>query len=151
MSIPATARSYEPSSNRDLFTHVGQACRRNGLARWVVVSVSLGSGETVMGEQMQTDLLIEDDGSARLVVRGEIDVSVAHELAAAVDKACSAEPSKLFVDVAAVSFCDSSGIAQFVRAVQICDTSGTACHIVRPSPIVRRVFDACGLGDILER
>ena len=104
-----------------------------------------------MGEQMQTDLIIEDNGSARLIVGGEIDVSVAHELAAAVDKACAAAPSQLLIDLAAVSFCDSSGIAQLVRAVQMCDNTGTECRIEHSAPIVRRAFDACGLGDILER
>jgi anti-anti-sigma factor len=100
---------------------------------------------------METELVLNDDGSVKLIVAGEIDVSVAHELAAVVEKACAAQPPQLVIDLAAVSFCDSSGIAQFVLAAQQCENIGSACRIENASPIVRRVFDGCGLNELLDR
>ncbi|HET9728336.1 MAG TPA: STAS domain-containing protein [Acidimicrobiia bacterium] len=98
---------------------------------------------------MQTNLEIRADGATLLIIAGEIDVSVAHDLAAAIDKACDAA-AELTIDLADVSFCDSSGIAQFVRAARICENGGGVCRITGATSGVRRTFEACGLLDMLD-
>src|SRR5690348_18510272 len=99
---------------------------------------------------METNLDVGDDGVITLALAGEIDVDVAHDLAAAVDKACRSKPRELVIDLAGVTFCDSSGIAQLVRAMDICDCDDASCRITGATPFVGRVFDACGLGEMLE-
>src|SRR5689334_9366577 len=64
------------------------------------------SGGRQMGGQKETSLIVTEDGSVKLIVAGEIDVPVAHELAAVLEKACTAQPPELFIALAAVSFCD---------------------------------------------
>jgi anti-anti-sigma factor len=103
-----------------------------------------------MGEEMEVQVDIGSDGVATLVVTGEIDLAVAGELAAAVDKACGIMPTALLIDLAGVTYCDSSGIAQFLRAAQTCAHHGADCRVINASSIVQRVFHAAGLDAMLQ-
>jgi anti-anti-sigma factor len=103
-----------------------------------------------MGEQLQTSVDVGDDGIATLRVAGEIDLAVAHDLGWAVEKVCASQPKELVIDLSEVSYCDSSGLGQFVLAAQLCKNDGIGCRIVRAAPIVQRVFEIAGLSEMLD-
>ena len=103
-----------------------------------------------MGEQLQLNVNVGDDDISTLQVAGEIDLVVAHDLGVAIEKVCATRPKELVIDLGEVSFCDSSGLAQFVHAAQLCNNDGIGCRLVRAAPIVRRVFEVAGLSEMLE-
>jgi len=102
-----------------------------------------------MDGQLDTQIETRPNG-ATLTIKGEVDLAVVHSLATAFEKACAAAPPELIVDVSEMTYCDSAGVAQFVTASTICDRDGFSMRIVGATPIVRRVFEGCGLVDMLE-
>ena len=56
------------------------------------------------------------DRTARLVLRGELDMDTADSVEQAVTQLLSGSPEVLVVDFAGVAFCDSSGIGALIRA-----------------------------------
>jgi anti-anti-sigma factor len=80
-----------------------------------------------------------------LVVRGEIEYRTAPTLRAAIDSALDATVRGLTIDLAAVTFIDSSGLAVLV------DASRQAPLMLRhPSPAVERIIAVTGLSSTLE-
>ncbi len=90
------------------------------------------------------------DRQLLLELSGEIDHHGARdalrELELAVDAAL---PARLVLDLAGVTFMDSSGIALILRAqqrMQMLDGSVLVCHV---PPQARRVLDAAGVGRLV--
>jgi anti-sigma B factor antagonist len=102
----------------------------------------------VVQGQFQTTVVASDD-SVTVIVRGEIDLAVVHDLAGALRDALDRGLPSLTVDVSGVTFCDSSGLGQFVHAAQECATRGVGFRIVGAAPIVRRVFEVSGTAELL--
>jgi anti-anti-sigma factor len=86
---------------------------------------------------------------ARLYLRGELDAAVADELAATFDEARAAEPSLLLVDLAELSFCDSSGIRVLLQAVAQCAREDIEIRIVDAHANVRRIFELTNAAELL--
>jgi anti-anti-sigma factor len=61
---------------------------------------------------------IRVEGDARLVVHGELDLATAPQLTAAIDAAQAAGGQRVLVDLAGVSFLDSSGISALCLALR---------------------------------
>jgi anti-anti-sigma factor len=77
---------------------------------------------------------------------GEIDISNADALGAEVDKLVGADAQeRLVIDLGALEFMDSSGIALLIRAAGRVD----AVEIRNPSEVVRRIIECTGLGEVL--
>ena len=87
---------------------------------------------------------------ARVRLRGELDAAVANELTAAFDEACAGEPSLLLVDLAELSYCDSSGIRVLLLAAALCASKGVEMRIVGAQWNVRRVFELTNTGRLLD-
>lgn len=79
-----------------------------------------------------------DVREAGIIVGGELDKVTAPELAAALEAFVG---RTVQVDLAGVTFFDSSGIGALARA----KASGIDVVIVEPSPVVHRVLDMVGL------
>ena len=56
-----------------------------------------------------------DDGTAIAVAEGEIDISTVSILSEHLGRLAAEHPQRLIIDLAEVSFIDSSGLAGFVR------------------------------------
>lgn len=90
------------------------------------------------------------DGVVGLRVAGEIDMATVEDLIAAMTAAinmCTA--GTLIVDLANVTFCDSSGIAAFDNAFFLAGWRGVRFRLVNPQPAVRRVLEITGVLDRL--
>jgi anti-sigma B factor antagonist len=95
-------------------------------------------------EDPRLDLSIDTDGT--LVLRGEIDSYTAPDLA---DR-LAAEPLVEVVDVAGVTFIDSSGLRAIVEAHQARATAGSRLVLRAPSAAVQRLLEISGLAGHLD-
>jgi anti-anti-sigma factor len=97
------------------------------------------------------DITTHPEGNAvRLAVTGEIDVATVGELESAIrDATIPVRTTTVVVDLADVSFCDSSGIAAFVCTQADAATRGTVVRVVNPRRNVQRVLEITCLYDAL--
>jgi anti-anti-sigma factor len=86
---------------------------------------------------------------ARVHLCGELDAAVADKLSATFEQAWAAEPSLLLVDLADLSFCDSSGIRLLVLAAAQSASKDIEMRIVGVQPIVRRVLELTNTDELL--
>jgi anti-anti-sigma factor len=96
----------------------------------------------------------EDEASsrARIVrVSGEIDIAVAAEFADALDRACSGAPAAVELDLSGLEFMDATGLNAILVSRNRADAAATGPFVVLgASPIIRRMFEATGLGSMLD-
>jgi anti-sigma B factor antagonist len=84
-------------------------------------------------------------GAPLITVAGEVDISNAAALEAAVAAATARTPERLIFDLAGLRFMDSAGIAVLLAAAN----NVAAVRLRSPSPTVRRVVELTGLADVL--
>jgi anti-anti-sigma factor len=79
---------------------------------------------------------------------GEVDVSNAHELQAEIDQAlqANARATELVLDMAGVTFLDSSGVKCLMRAYRMMLVRGGHLVLREVQPPVLRVLELVGLG-----
>ena len=93
----------------------------------------------------------EHQGTLCLVrVHGEIDLSNAHEVSAAIGIAMGQEARGLVVDLSDLTYLDSAGVALLLRLAERLRSRRRQMHLVVPhgSP-VRRVLDFTGLPRVI--
>ena len=99
------------------------------------------------GEQyLEVD--VDAEGSPPLVVvRGELDAASSPQLQATLD--ALVDDAGIAVDLAEVTFIDSSGLRVITAARRDALESGRALRIVAVSAAVRRIFEMTGLSSLL--
>ena len=91
-----------------------------------------------------------DDASITLAMRGELDISTADRLQDAVTRLCVAEGVRgLTLDLHALAFIDSSGLAALVHACRLCERYDCELSVLRGPPSVQEVFELTGLTELL--
>ena len=86
----------------------------------------------------------------RLHVTGEIDLAVAPALRDAILSAgLSGEASELVVDLSAVRYLDSSGIAALLEAHRQLAAVEVVLRVERPNVLVGRVLELTRVGEVL--
>ncbi|WP_422769298.1 STAS domain-containing protein [Plantactinospora sp. WMMC1484] len=85
----------------------------------------------------------------RLHLGGELDITTAPELSAEIDKLLDAGHRRLLVDLAELSFCDSSGLAAFVRGDDQAGSRGGWLRLTGATGRVERVLRISGLDELL--
>ena len=95
---------------------------------------------------MSNDLR-ELGGKLVVALEGEIDLDRAPEVRRQLLD-CTAHGRELLVDLSAVSYIDSSGIASLVEALQSADRGGTSLGLVSVSPEALRVFELARLDKV---
>lgn len=98
--------------------------------------------------QLSIDIRCEQD-VCRIEVTGEVDVSCADELRAAVDEAFAGSASTIEVDLAEVPYIDSTGIGVLVGAANRAVEAGRTLVVANPQRNVARVLDLLGVGEAL--
>jgi anti-sigma B factor antagonist len=88
------------------------------------------------------------DGSLVLVLEGELDISTTHLLDDALVRARDTDAARIVVDLAAVSFIDSSGLHALIKHAR---AEGARGHIwlTKGSPQAQRLFELTGALDYL--
>ncbi|MEU5402301.1 STAS domain-containing protein [Streptomyces sp. NPDC005963] len=86
-----------------------------------------------------------DGGAMILTLSGEFDLDTVAPVAAAFERA-STEPGLVVVDLAGVSFADSTMVNLLIRAHR---ELGARFHLAAPSPSLRRLMDLLGLDCVL--
>jgi anti-sigma B factor antagonist len=91
-----------------------------------------------------------EDGAVVLSVIGEVDLHTAPELRAAV-RSAFADPrtTQLRVDLAGVSFLDSTGVSALVTGHGEAGKRGIPLVVTNPQPQVLKVLRIVGLDDVL--
>ena len=96
-----------------------------------------------MAEQEEQEELQLNDVDGVLEVVGEIDASTAGQLSEAIDE----REGDVVIDVAGVSFIDSSGIRALISSQQAIEARSSKLTIRNPSPAVLRLFQLSSLDE----
>jgi anti-anti-sigma factor len=96
-------------------------------------------------DSLQTELLAREHSSVIVAVRGELDIATVGQLEAAVAPLLAAKPQRLVLDIADLTFADSSAIALWVRWA---DELGEL-ELRNPSHLLRRLLTTMGLAERL--
>lgn len=83
------------------------------------------------------------------VLHGEIDAHTAPELAAHLDPLPNDVGEVLTLDMAGVSFMDSSGLRVLIELNRRADESGASLQVRAPSRAVARLIEISGLSDVI--
>jgi anti-anti-sigma factor len=86
-----------------------------------------------------------------VALAGEVDISNEAELRAALAEVVATKPARIVVDVAGVSYLDSSGVRCLLNAAQDATAAGSELIVCRPVGIVQRVLEICGVDELLLR
>ena len=89
-----------------------------------------------------------ENGTCVIALRGELDLATAPRLNVEIDTAMQANPSKLVLDVAEVTFVDSAGLNTFVWAKR--RGAGVPVVLHRASEQCRQLLAITGLGQEFE-
>ncbi|MEV4416681.1 STAS domain-containing protein [Catellatospora sp. NPDC049609] len=91
-------------------------------------------------------LVAASDGEVRVTLSGEVDLSVADELHGWLTGAAGDHPGlPVAVDMAAVTFIDSSGIRALVRARADVTATGGGLRLVNTAGMALRVLQVAGV------
>lgn len=86
---------------------------------------------------------------AHLALAGELDMSTAPELNAELDRLAGDGVRHLLLDLRELTFCDSTGIAAFVRGDNRAAADGGWLRVTGATGRVARVLQVTGLAEVL--
>jgi anti-anti-sigma factor len=86
--------------------------------------------------ELALDIDLTVPGRAVVSASGEVDAATRQQLDDALDRAIAAGHRDVHLDLEAVTFLDSSGVAAIVDAI----VAGATVAVHRPRPMVRRVL-----------
>jgi anti-sigma B factor antagonist len=90
-----------------------------------------------------------DEGAACLRLVGELDMDTAPQLNDAIDRLATAGQRRFLLDLTELTFCDSTGIAAFIRGNNRVSADGGWLRVTGATGRVARVLDVTGLADVL--
>ncbi|PRY01650.1 STAS domain-containing protein [Allonocardiopsis opalescens] len=86
------------------------------------------------------------EGRATVIeLTGEIDVATAPQLRSSLEPAFGAPEPRLVIDLAGVTFIDSSGLRVLIETHKRAEQDGGSLALARPSPWVVRLLRVTGL------
>ena len=91
------------------------------------------------------------EGLHVLIVRGELDIATVGQLCARIARLRADGAAAIAVlDLSELGFCDSTGLRGLVGEARETEICGGAVRVVAPqASIVRRLFDVCGIDQVL--
>jgi anti-anti-sigma factor len=96
-------------------------------------------------------LLSIDLRAGRISVSGELDRTVAHRLADALDALALTGRRAWTVDAAALTFCDAEGLRVLSAGTALAERCGCTLQLVRAAPFTARLLRLVGMGQLLDR
>jgi anti-sigma B factor antagonist len=100
-------------------------------------------------DELVTVAVTSEGRSASVVVTGEVDIATVVTLRSALEEALTSKPDSLTVDLTAVTFIDSTGLAALVKAGRALPDPARLTVVLEPESYPRVIFDATGLGHCL--
>lgn len=85
-----------------------------------------------------------------VTLRGEVDVMTVDQVRLALTDAIAARPSAIVVDMADLSFIDSTGLGAIIFGFQRARDAGIGFKLARPSRGVRQILVLSGLLEVVE-
>ena len=104
-----------------------------------------------MGDSSSVTAVVLDSGTtAQILLAGDLDLNTAAILGPAVQHLL-ADPqlSCVEIDVALVSFCDSSGLSALLAAQKLAGARGVRLYLIQVGPRLEMLLDVTGLGRLL--
>lgn len=92
--------------------------------------------------------VVDEDGRPVVVARGEIDVATSEVFGRCVAEALERDP-KLVLDLAEVTFMDSTGLSVIVRAYQASGQVREGIVVRSPCAAVQRTLEVSGIAQLL--
>jgi len=86
----------------------------------------------------------------RVVVAGEIDVASVPQLALRLNEAVASSEKDVVVDLADVTFMDSTGLALLAKTRAQLASDGRRLFVARPATCVRRLFALAGVDQLFD-
>jgi anti-anti-sigma factor len=82
---------------------------------------------------------------------GEVDISNEAAVGVGLAEILEMAPTRIAVDLAGLTYLDSSGVRCLLNVARRATTTGSAMVIRRPVGIVLRVLEICGVDELLLR
>lgn len=91
------------------------------------------------------------EGGVRLALHGELELATVDRLHQHVRRELAADrpPRRLVVDLAEVTFCDSTGLGALIEARAAAADRGVCFLAINPSGMTRKIMEVTGLLDML--
>jgi anti-anti-sigma factor len=93
---------------------------------------------------------MDSTGAMRIRVSGEIDMASAPELLATLRTAEVPRGGTLLLDLAGVTFMDSTGIGALIEAHQQREATGVALSLVEVPPLIGKMLHITGVDEYLD-
>ena len=102
---------------------------------------------------MPDEIVTSVDHDGRIVtiaLHGEVDVLTVDQVRVALIEALAAQPHEIVVDLADLTFIDSTGLGALIFGFQRARDSGVRFRLARPSRSVRQILVLSGLLEVVE-
>lgn len=90
-----------------------------------------------------------EDGAHTLLLAGELDLATAPALEGAIVELCRSHTERIVLDLAEVSFIDSTGLRAILEARASCEEHRCGFEVVNESPSATRLFELTRASDHL--
>jgi len=94
--------------------------------------------------------LDRDGDTVTVALHGEVDVLNVDQVRQALAEALAAKPRQIVVDLADLSFIDSTGLGALIFGFQRSRDAGIGFRLAQPSPGVRQILVLSGLLEVVE-
>jgi anti-sigma B factor antagonist len=98
----------------------------------------------------QVTALDRDGDTVTVALRGEVDVLNVDQVRLALGEALAAKPRQIVVDLAQLSFIDSTGLGALIFGFQRSRDAGVGFRLARPTSGVRQILVLSGLLEVVE-
>ena len=85
-----------------------------------------------------------------LPLKGEVDLHVSPSVTAALDEMIDTKPERLVVDLSAVTYIDSAGLAALIQAMQKVEGYGGKFRLAGLQETVRSIFEISRLDQVFQ-
>ncbi len=107
-----------------------------------------GAANRIQSGRFRCDIVRDEEG-VRITLEGELDISTAPELEAALHEAADESADPCVLDLRALTFMDSSGLRTILSANNAARRDGWTLRLVAGPRAVQRVFEICGVSSSL--
>ncbi len=94
-------------------------------------------------------VLVRQDGTVLVSVRGDVDMATVAALRAALARARASAPQEVVLDFSRVGFCDSHLVSAIAPASQALAADGGSLRVANAPRTVRRLLELTGLDPLL--